>query len=413
MLRRVRAALHALQAPVAVIAPALLLRPRTRLAALDAGSPWDWAYLAEGEDARCGSDTLTVIAARHDQLMPGTVALVLPGEDILMLDLHMPPGTEARAALVAPYLMEDYLLEEIEAVHVVLAATGSAGVRRAVAINAQRLAATLAQLADAGLPVASAWVDHELLAQGRSTACSFRDGERVLLCAPGVPGFAGPPSVAARWAEEQGQAIDICDGDVSAAAFFHALAWPDAGRAAVDLLQGRFEPPVHRLARRRSRTVLLASASLLPVLIAAPALALGLWHAQQAQTMRAEARVLLATHYPELARAPHLGRALEAQALQPARRAAPEAPRFAALLGEVGVVLTRMSPEARPRLVGLRFQQARGYLELLLEAGSVEALQQLQAGLEADGAPAQLLSASRSGARFEGRVRVGRAREAP
>jgi hypothetical protein len=63
--------------------------------------------------------------------------------------------------------------------------------------------------------------------------------------------------------------------------------------------------------------------------------------------------------------------------------------------------------------VGLRFQQARGYLELLLEAGSVEALQQLQAGLEADGAPAQLLSASRSGARFEGRVRVGRAREAP
>jgi len=60
----------------------------------------------------------------------------------------------------------------------------------------------------------------------------------------------------------------------------------------------------------------------------------------------------------------------------------------------------------------LRYQQGRGYLELQLRAGSVESLQQLQAGLEAHGTPAQLLSASWGGESFEGRMRVGRPREA-
>lgn len=394
-----------------MIAPALLLRPRTRLLALDAGSPWDWAYLAEGEDARCGSDTLLALAARFREQPSCDVALIVPGEDVLALDLHMPPGAQPRAASVAPYLMEDYLLEDIESVHVSLGAPGPACARRAVAISARCLALTLAELAGIGLHASSAWVDHELLAAGRAAACCFRDGERLLLCAPGVPGFAGPPAVAARWAGEQRLNLGLCAEDVSGTAFFRALAWPEARQAATELLQGRFEPPRRQQARRRSRAAWLGTAALLPALTAAPALALGLWHAQQTQAIRTEARALLAAHSPELALAPDLGKALEAQAGASARTAEAAAPGFAALLGAVGVVLNSMPPGTRPLFLGLRYQQARGYLELQLQAGSVEALQQLQAGLGARGTPAQLLSASRAGKGFEGRIRVGRARE--
>ena len=411
-MRRLSAALHALQAPDAVIAPALLLRPRTRLAALAADAPWDWAYLTEGQEARFGSDTLVALAARFREQPSCDVAIIVPGEDILALDLHLPPGAQPRAASVAPYLMEDYLLEDIESVHVSLGATGSACGRRAVAINTQRLAFTLAQLAAVGLHASFAWVDHELLAAGRASACCFRDGERVLLCAPGVPGFAGPPAVAARWAEEQKLALGLCAEDASGAAFFHALAWPEARHAATELLQGRFEPPRRQQARRRSRAAWVVTAALLPALAAAPALALGLWHAQQAIAMRTEARMLLAAHSPELARAPDLGRALDMQAGASARMVEADASGFAVLLGAVGVALTSMPYETRPLFLGLRYQQGRGYLELQLRAGSVESLQQLQAGLEAHGTPAQLLSASRGGESFEGRMRVGRPREA-
>lgn len=407
-----RSAVQVLQSPVEERLPTLLLRPRARLAALKPEALWDWAHLSEGEAPESGSETLRGIAAHLPRLHWPSIAVVVPGEDTLVLDLQLPPGAERQGAAAAPFLVEDYLLEDIEAVHVALARTGAGSVRRAVAINAQCLAQTLAELAAAGLPPASAWVDHELLSAGRDAAGCFQDGERVLLCAPGVPGFAGPPGVAIRWAREQGVSLEPVAGDVSAAGFFRALLWPAAGRIATNLLQGDFEPPARRIARRRTQLHLAGIASLPPVLLTVFALLLGLWHTQQTQALQAEARALAADH-PALAGAPSLARALDAQAVHSAGRMSTVATGFGGLLGALGAALSKMAPEERPVLRGLRFQHARGYLELLLDAGSVQALQTLQGKLAETGTSARLLAASRTGERFEARVRVGQADEAP
>ena len=105
---------------------------------------------------------------------------------------------------------------------------------------------TLALLNSAGLPAAAAWVDHEVLGVGRDTPSCFAEGERRLLCAPGVAGFAGPGGVVRRWAAAQGVTLDRPAEDVSGRAFFHALRWPGAGVSSLDLLTGRFEPPARR-----------------------------------------------------------------------------------------------------------------------------------------------------------------------
>jgi len=407
-----QSAVQIFHSPAPETLPALLLRPRARLAALEPEMLWDWAHLPEGGASEWGRDTTGAIAALLPRLHWPLIALVVPGEDALVLDLRLPPGAQQQGAAAAPFLVEDYLLEEIEAVHIALARAGEDSVCRAVAINAQCLVQTLADLAAAGLPVASAWVDHELLAAGRGEACCFRDGERRLLCAPGIPGFAGPPGVAMRWAGEQGVSLDALAADVSAAGFFRALHWPFAGHTATNLLQGNFEPPARSLARRHGQLRLLGVASLPPVLLAVFALALGLWHSRQTQVLQAEAQARAADH-PALAGAPSLARALDAQEAQSAGRADAGTPGFDALLGALGAALSVMAPEERPRLLGLRFERTRGYLEVLFDAGGVQALQTLQGRLEEAGTATRLLGASRTAERFEARVRVGQADDAP
>ena len=144
-----RSAVQVFQSPVEERLPTLLLRPRARLAALKPEALWDWAHLSEGEAPESGSETLRGIAAHLPRLHWPSIALVVPGEDTLVLDLQLPPGAERQGAAAAPFLVEDCLLEDIEAVHVALARTGAGSVRRAVAINAQCLAQTLAELAAA------------------------------------------------------------------------------------------------------------------------------------------------------------------------------------------------------------------------------------------------------------------------
>jgi type II secretion system protein L len=383
--------------------PSVLLRPRGRLAAQEPGSVWDWACLRAGARPDCGSGTLDAITATLGAGELPSVGLVVPGEDALLLEFALPPGNAAQHAAAARYLAEDYLLEDLEAVHVALHGSGVPDRQRVVAINAQCLADALQMLTRAGLSVVSAWVDHELLAGGRDETSSFVDGERLLLCTPGGAGFAGPRGVAVRWCELHGEpALPV---DVSRTAFFSALCWPDATEVAVDLLQGQFEPAVRIRERRQCFVRVMGAASLMPMLLLVFALLLGAWHGHRATATRAEARALLAAHQPELARAPSLAQAVEALAGQPTLPAQPDAPAFAELLGVLGAALAEQAPGDRPRCVRLQYRQAQ--LEVLLDAPSLQTLGALQEGFAARGVNARLVSASRAGERFEGRLRMG------
>lgn len=401
------AGLRWLDGPTVRSEAVLLLRPPTRLSAITPETLWCWALLSPGSASVHGSGRLATIAAAHAPPALPSVALVVPGEDVLMIDLQLPPGSAARAEAAAPFLVEDYLLEDLDAVHIVLAARGAGTTRRAAAINAATLGRVLEGLADSGLPAAAAWTDHELLAAGRKAPCAFTDGERWLFGAQGVAGFAGPAEVASHWTRSTGLSPDATHGDVSGVRFFDALVWPDAGREAVELLQGRFEPLQRKAARARARLQWLAAACLLPLLVATSSCTLGAWHVRQAEALRREARTLLAERRPEFARVPDIALALEAESRHAAEVARPDAPGIEALLGPLGVALGRVAPQSRPRITGLRYQRSRGYLDVLLDARDVPELEALRAALEATGTPARLASASQVGERFDGRLRVG------
>jgi type II secretion system protein L len=394
-----------LPATAAAPLPSLLLRPRARLSQQAPESVWDWAHWRAGGEPCCGSGILAAIAAAHAEARPFAVGLIVPGEDALVLDLALPPGNATERAAAGRYLAEDYLLEDVEAVHVALSGSCMPERQRVIVINAQCLAGTLQALASVGLPVTSAWVDHELLAVGRDKPASFVDGQRVLLCAPRVAGFAGSAGVAARWLAVHGaSAVTV---DIRQAAFFSALRWPQAAHVAVDLLQGPFEPPARIRARRQAVLGVMGRAMALPAALLAFALLLGSWHGHRASATRAEARAVLLTRQPALARAPSLERALEAWSSQHPGPVTAEGPDFRELLGAMAAALADQAADRRPRLLRMQYRQSR--LEVHLDAASVEILQGLQSALAARGTPARLVSASRVGERFEGRLRLGHA----
>ena len=383
-------------------APTLLLRPRCRLGALSDETLWEWARLSADVDMRHGAAPLATISDIHAGEEERCVALVLPGEDVLSFDLRLPPGSAAHGARAAPFLLEDYLLEDLDAVHIVLASPGPGDVRRVAAITADLLEATLARLAAAGLSPKAGWIDHDLLAAGREEVFCFADGERCVLCAPHVPGFAGPPGVAGWWAAEQGVSLDHPASELSGGGFFERLAWPAAGRASLNLLQGRFEPTVRRRERR-----LLAGAMMPLGLAMLVSLGLGAWHGRQADAIHREAREQFTIRRPELANVPSLTRALAMERAQPHGPARIEAPPIGALLGALGAALARLPADGRPRVTGLRFERARAYLEVLLEAGDIAPFEALRAAMDTGGTTARLVSASRRADRSQGTLRIG------
>ena len=200
---------------------------------------------------------------------------------------------------------------------------------------------------------------------------------------------------------------DATPEDVSGTRFFDALHWPEAGPAAIDLLQGRFEPSARRVDRKRARLQWLAAACLPPLLVALSSSALGLWHARQAEVIRGEARALLEKSHPEVAGIPSISMALRAASPQTEAPDEPPVSRIGSVFGPFGTAFGRIEAQSRPRITGLRYQHSRGYLDVLLDARDVPELEALRAALDEAGTPARLVSASRVGERFDGRLRVG------
>ncbi len=140
-----------------------------------------------------GAPPETVRAAAEE-----IVALV-PGEDVLLTRVALPPGNQARLATVLPFALEDRLLDDVDALHCVAGPRGEDGEHDAAVVARTRMQAWCDLLADAGL-LADVMLPDTLAVPWREEMVVARlDGGRCLLRSGPGTGFACPVAELATW----------------------------------------------------------------------------------------------------------------------------------------------------------------------------------------------------------------------
>lgn len=126
------------------------------------------------------------------------VVLLIPGEQVLLTAVHLPPIRQARRRQqAAAYALEDQLVARVDTLHVALAARpGADGDTAAAVIDRERLAGYLDAAANAGLDVVQVYPDTMLVPAPEADAwqIAILDG-RVLARVSAVHGFAAEASL--------------------------------------------------------------------------------------------------------------------------------------------------------------------------------------------------------------------------
>lgn len=346
------------------------------------------------------------------------IVVLVPTEDVLLLETARLPGARAQWRRALPFALEDRLASPVEELHFSIDER-AAGERMAVAIVAKiKLRAWLDALASAGIRPDAIYCEAQALPVTQGNATVAIDGERALWrCGAAQTGACALAS-AADWLAllnpDAPPALEVHDfrdaPPLSIAATVYQARQRDvlaflAGRlredSAINLLQGEFAP-VHRQAPAQQlwRKALALSAAALVLLFAYYAADCWRLDRQSAQFTQ-DARSILHASFPQLDKVAGDPRQLMQSALRGARGDASGAG-LMHLLARIAPVL---SNGTRSSLTGMEYHNAT--LELAIRAPDVPTLDLLRESLATlPGLKVEVTAANAGAQGIDGRLRI-------
>lgn len=309
------------------------------------------------------------------------LVLVLPVERASFTVVSLPPGGAALQRQALPYTVEPLLAEDVELLHLALGAPLADGRWPVAAVNRALLQGWLAQLASRGLQVARIHVDADLL-PGEGTVVWW-DAQRCL-----IGGRAAAPMVfaPAHWPLLQshcGEVQVLLDANADAASLdvpgglpVQAAQWPqvlqDGQATAIDLAQGALATRGPAAAGRwRPLAVVLAVLGLLQLGL----LAVQGWvHDKQAQAYQQANLAIYQGLFPQDTRIVNLRAQFDQHLLrqQAGNR----------LVEQLEGLDAALADSVATQLEAIDYRAADGRLQLTLQAGSGQALAQVQAAID-------------------------------
>lgn len=344
--------------------------------------------------AQSASEPLPLAAALI-RLADAPFALVLPVEQVASVAASLPTQKPRWLVKALPYAVEELLADEVERLHLALGERLADGRHRVLAVERERLAGWLRQLAARGARVAAIHVDADLLPR---EGCSlWLDADRCLLGGAGEARLAWTPAdwpllrercpaPVLAWAATPPPALEGIAA-CRPTSDLHALL--AAGRAAaVDLAQGEFacQPPGSAL--RRWRPLLWAALACMLLLCAWP------WGAallleRGAARYHAGSEQLYRRLFPADRRIVDLRAQFDAHLASGSGGSAA----FARLLDAAA---TGLAADPALSLERLRWSAAQGELQLDVRATDFEALERLRQRLGQQTLRVQMGTASRT-----------------
>lgn len=388
----------------------------------------DVEWLVQDEDQAIAGHGRTVAAALAETVAaqapwasdPARVVVLVAAADVLLLGARIPGRNAAQIRQAAPYAVEEFLAEDIDAMHVACGAVARGAPVECLVARRSAMAAWLAALANAGIAPGFMTTDAMAVDVADGTATVLYDGDVALVRAPGHAasvdranlasvldtlrtGFRDPPPPMLRQIGGAMSAIELGQAGFAPeqAKTIHAgppLAYLagvfDKGSVA-NMLQGEFA--VRRQAGPAWAHWRSVAASALAVGLLALALqaAQGGWANRRADAMRAEATALFQSIY-QVERVPGNPAARMRFRLGQLPQGASG---FHRLVGNLGIVLQDL-PD-RYDLVSLSYSERSG-LGAEVVVSDYDALERLQAALVARGLALEVAAAEQ----FEQRVRA-------
>lgn len=402
----------------------------------------DWTFCllrADGQtDEGTGLETAAAAQATreqpHDTLQS---ILVVAAECVLRTAVAVPARGRRQIEMAVPYLVEEYLAEDVERLHLALGARQEDGRVPVAVVDPDHLQGWLDELKAAGIDICAA---HPAIEGWLGGSCDLRvlvDADMAWMASRSGDGVAIDRDLllhaASRWVDELGggdeanavsielwhpegdNALDLAQLDSALAQISpvsiertefqgssrRQLALALEKRADIDLLQGRFaiaSGGAHPWYRWRLVAGLTAALLLLQMGLD---VARTSWLEQRAVTLREDSVALFQEIYPERTRVPDPRRELEAL-LDGGGTS------DAAFLELLGASATRISAlEDGPlQLRSIAFNAQRGDLALDLNASGIGSVDRFKDGMEAQGYPVVIDSAVQEAQTVRARLRV-------
>ena len=381
----------------------------------------DLAWLAMDAAGRALSASNPGVPSAPALARAQRVIVLVPAEDVLLLQAPRLPGARAQFLKALPFALEDQLASAVEDLHFAVPdRLGAEPVALAI-VARTTLRGWLERLAAEGIRADALYAETQCLPV-RENACSILidDARALWRSAPAQAGACATADLAATLAmlaaaQPAPSAIDLYDlrqspspplafpgfsvtpqqGFHDALAFFAAQAEPE-----LNLLQGEFAP-AHRQAPAQQlwrRAAALASAALLLLFVY---YGIDYWRlARQSARLDDAARTMLHDAFPEMDKVAGDPRDLMRSALTNLRGGG-DSGGLVPLLGRVAPILggtTRMT------LTALEYHNAT--LELGLRAPDVPALDLMRERLAALGLKVEVTAANSGSAGIDGRLRI-------
>lgn len=357
---------------------------------------------------------------------PARVVVFIAAADLLMLACRVPGRNAAQIRRAAPYAIEEFLTEDIDAMHVATGAIGRQAPVECLVAPKSSMEAWRTCLAEAGIAAGFVTSDAMAIRADAGAIAVVYDGATALVRAPGQAAsmdFGNLPNVLDALQAELEPADELVlrqiggsmsDLDLTQAGFSpqqvesvsldgpvlaHLAETFDAA-GAINLLQGEFavrRRPSGALAPWRGVAATIAAAA---VLLLAVMAAEGIWAGHRADALAEEAAALFRAIYD-----------VERVQGDPARRmrarlgqTAAAASGFHRLLGDLGLALQELP--GGYELKSLSFSERRGLGAEVIVA-DYDMLERLQASAVASGLELEVASAEQFEQRVRANLRLG------
>lgn len=357
---------------------------------------------------------------------PGRVVVFIAAADLLMLACRVPGRNAAQIRRAAPYAIEEFLTEDIDAMHVATGAIGRQAPVECLVAPRSSMEAWRTCLADAGVAAGFVTSDAMAIPAEAGAIAVVYDGATALVRAPGQAAsmdLGNLPNVLDALQADLEPADELVlrqiggsmsDLDLTQAGFaphqvesvalevpvLAHLAETFNAAGAINLLQGEFavrRRPSGALAPWRAVAATFAAAALLVLAVMA---AEGIWASHRAEALAEEATALFRAIY-----------GVERVQGDPARRmrtrlgqTSAAASGFHRLLGDLGLALQELP--GGYELKSLSFSERRGLGAEVIVA-DYDMLERLQASAVARGLELEVASAEQFEQRVRANLRLG------
>ncbi len=408
----------------------LFLRPRTPARDTEAG--WrihiEWlARDAAGTVVAQGAGDADALAGLADEPWAGdaeAIVLLVPIECVTWLTLSVPGRSSSQIRRALPFAAEEFLAQDIETMHLAHAPIARGRPVRCAAIDDALLSDWLACLRDAGLSPRHAVADASLLPGDAGGVSALFDGDDVVVRAPehmarvdvrllpevlraafdGSVGADAAPltliggtlaDIDAPGLPPPAAEIALPDGPLA----YLASRWPPQA-AAIDLLQGAYQPARRRQPSAAGWRSVAALAALMGAIFIGGALAEGVWAERKAGALSAEAQALYQAIYPDERPA----RNVYAEMRRRIGQTGDDQAQFHLLLG--GLAAGMGSGSGGAELKSLSFDEKRAQLATEVKLAGYADLDGLSERLEEQGLQVDIGSAEEREGQVHARLRL-------